>query len=131
MFTIFLLIHQSLLVSFKGRLLTGDLILDVNGENLIGVTNERYVCTDSWMFIRAWNVIHGLFWTLSMTDWKSTTLLKSLEFNWQVIYPINLIQQNCCGKVKDFICFYNTRNSWFLSDTDYRMCVKIAEAVKI
>jgi len=46
MFTISLLIHALLLISLPGRLLTGDLILDVNGENLVGVTNERYVCTD-------------------------------------------------------------------------------------
>lgn len=46
MFTVFLLIHALLLILLPGRLLTGDLILDVNGENLIGVTNERYVCAD-------------------------------------------------------------------------------------
>lgn len=40
-----LLIDELLWVSLQGRLLTGDLILDVNGENLSGVTNERYVCS--------------------------------------------------------------------------------------
>lgn len=45
---------------------------------------------------------------------------------------INLVQQKCCGKEKDFICFCNTSITWFLNDTDYRMCVKTAvEAVKI
>lgn len=44
MFCTLLLIDELLLISLQGRLLAGDLILDVNGENLTGVTNERYVC---------------------------------------------------------------------------------------
>lgn len=70
--------------------------------------------------------MYGLFWTLSVTDWKSTAPLRSLVFNSQVIYPVKLIQQICCRKVQDFIASITAESAGLLMTQITEMCVKTA-----